>query len=62
MKTELSVTATVYEKENSCLEDILAIADEMKGKSQGTAKTTAAARDSYPGESTESSDVKSAIQ
>jgi hypothetical protein len=34
MKNQLSETATVYEKENSCLEDILEIADKMKLKPQ----------------------------
>lgn len=34
MKNQLSETATVYEKENTCLEDILEIADEMKLKPQ----------------------------
>lgn len=42
MKNQLSTRATVYEKENSCLEDVLAIADEMERKTQPTQKLTQA--------------------
>lgn len=34
MKNQLSETATIYEKENTCLEDILEIAHEMRLKPQ----------------------------
>ena len=44
MKNQLSVNAAVYAHENSCLEDILAIADEMKLKAQLTHKSTKSLR------------------
>ena len=50
MKKELSVTAAVYEKENSCIEDVLAIANEIKKKTPSTRNPARTFRYSTPRE------------
>ena len=44
MKNQLSTNATVYANENSCLEDVLAIADEIRLKARKLNKLSAANR------------------